>query len=46
MGIPAQNEPPNMQALRKNAEFFAIFEAATQTVFFQRIIGFHRETTL
>ena len=46
MGIPSRHEPPNMQGLWKNAEFFSIFEAAVQTEFFQRLNGFHRETAL
>ena len=46
MGIPAQHEPPNMQELRRNAEFFTIFEAGGWTEFFQHLNGFHLETTL
>ena len=46
MGIPAQHEPPNTRELRRNAEVFAIFEAAGWTEFFQCLNGFHRETTL
>ena len=46
MGIPARHEPPNMQKIRRNAEVFAIFQAAGWTEFFQCLNGFHRETTL
>ena len=46
MGIPARHEPPNMRELRRNAEVFAIFQAAGWTEFFQRLNGFHRETAL
>ena len=46
MGIPAQHEPPNTRELRRNAEFFPIFDAASWTEFFQRLNGFHRETAL
>ena len=46
MGIPTRHEPPNTQELRKNAEIFAIFEAADWTEFFQRLNGFHCETAL
>ena len=46
MGIPARYEPSNTQELTKNDEFFAIFQAAGWTEFFQRPNGFHRETTL
>ena len=46
MGILAQHEPANMEALRRNAEVFSIFEAAGLTEFFQRLSGFHQEATL
>ena len=46
MGIPAQYEPPNTRELRRNAEVFTIFQVAGWTEFFQRLNGFHRETTL
>ena len=46
MGIPTRHEPPNMRELRINAEFFAIFEVAGWTEFFQRLNGFHREIAL
>ena len=46
MGIPAQSEPPNTRELRRNAEFFTIFEAAGWTEFFQCLDGFHREIAL
>ena len=46
MGIPTRYEPPNMRELRRNAEFFAIFQAAGWTEFFQCLNGFHRETAL
>ena len=46
MGIPTWHEPPNTQALRNNAEVFAIFEAAGWIEFFQRLNGFHHETAL
>ena len=43
MGIPSRYEPPNMRELRRNAEVFAIFQAAGGTEFFQRLNGFQRE---
>ena len=46
MGIPAWHEPPNTRELRRNVEFFAIFEVAGWTEFFQHLNGFHRETAL
>ena len=46
MGILAHHEPPNTQALRKNAEFFTIFEAAGWDEFFQHLNGFHHEIAL
>ena len=46
MGIPSRHEHIDTEALRRNAEFFAIFEAAGWTKFFQCLNGFHRETTL
>ena len=46
MGIPARYEPPNMRELKINVEFFAIFQAAGWTEFFQRLNGFHHETAL
>ena len=46
MGIPARHEPPNTLELRRNAKFFAIFEAAGWNEFFQHLNGFHRDTTL
>ena len=46
MGIPARYEPPNMQELRRNAEFFAIFQATSWTEFFQCLNGFHHEAAL
>ena len=46
MGILAQHKPPNKRELRINSEVFAIFEVAGWTEFFQRLNGFHRETTL
>ena len=46
MGILARNEPPNMQELRKNAEFFPIFETAAWSKFFQHLNSFHHETAL
>ena len=46
MGIPARHGPPNTRELRRNAEFFAIFEAAGWTEFFQRLNGFHQEIAL
>ena len=46
MGILAWHEPTNMQELYRNAEVFTIFEATSWTEFFQRLSGFHRETTL
>ena len=46
MGIPTQHEPPNMRELRRNAKVFTIFEATGWTEFFQRLNGFHHETSL
>ena len=46
MGIPSWHEPPNMQELRRNAEFLAIFQAVGWTEFFQRLNGFHCEASL
>ena len=46
MGILVRHETPNTQALRKNAEFFTIFEAAGWTKLFQHFNGFYRETSL
>ena len=46
MGILARHEPPNKWEIRRNAEVFAIFEAAGWTEFFQRLNGFHHETAL
>ena len=46
MGIPTQHEPPNMRELRRNAQFFAIFETVGWTEFFQCLSGFHREIAL
>ena len=46
MGTPSRHEPPNMQELITNAEVFTIFQVAGWTEFFQRLNGFHHETTL
>ena len=46
MGIPARHETSNTRELRRNAEFFAIFEAVGWTELFQHLNGFHRETDL
>ena len=46
MGIPAQYEPPNTRELRRNAEFFTIFQATGWTEFFQCLNGFHHEAAL
>ena len=46
MGIPARYEPPNMREIICNSEVFSIFQAAGWTEFFQRLNGFHHETTL
>ena len=46
MGFLAHYEPSNTQELTRNAEVFAIFQAAGWTQFFQRLNGFHREAAL
>ena len=46
MGSPARHEPSNMQELRRNYEFFTIFEAVGWTEFFQCMNGFHQEIAL
>ena len=46
MGILDRYEPPNMRELRRNAEFFAIFQVAGWIELFQRLNGFHREIAL
>ena len=46
MGKPARHEPVNTEALHRNAEVFAIFEAAGWTGYFQRLNDFHTETAL
>ena len=46
MGIPAGYEPSNTRQLRRNAAFFAIFQAADWTEFFEHLNGFHHEAAL
>ena len=46
MDSPARHEPPNMQELRRNDDFFAIFEAVGWNEFFQCMNMFHREIAL
>ena len=46
MGIPARHELVDTGALCRNVKFFAIFEVAGWTEYFQRLNGFHTKTTL
>ena len=46
MGIPSWHESPNTQEMRRNVDFFTIFEAVGWIEFFQCLNGFHQEITL
>ena len=45
MGPPVRYEPNNLDALRANMEVFAIFQEVGWIEYFQRLNGFHEETT-
>ena len=45
MGPPVRYEPNNIDSLHANREVFAIFREAGWIEYFQRLSGFHEETT-
>ena len=45
MGPPVRYEPNNLDALHANMEFFAIFWEPGWIEYFQRLNGFHEQTS-